>query len=372
VIVPVADPGGENALFADELDTAMRRVVSRGTYVLGPEVAAFEQEFATFVGARLAVGTASGTDALTLALAALGIGAGDEVLTVSHTAGATAAGILRAGATPVLVDVDPGTLTMAPEQIRQAVTAQTRAVVPVHLYGGAADMTPIRDIADRHRLVVIEDCAQAHGTVYRGEHVGSRADAAVFSFYPTKNLAALGDGGAVVTSRPEVVEKVLSLREYGWRTPQISEELGWNSRLDELQAAVLRVKLRHLPRLLAARRATAAAYSEGIRAPEVARPRALEGVEHSFHLYVVRAKHRAALARHLRRLGISTAVHYPVPVHRQPGYAPVCIAHPVPETDHAAAEILTLPLFATISSDTVEQVVRAVNAFTPLRGAVPR
>lgn len=364
MIVPLADPCAENALLADELDVAIRRVVSSGTYVLGPEVTAFEQEFAEFVGTRFAVGVASGTDALTLALCALGVRAGDEVITVSHTAGATAAAILRAGATPVLVDIDPTTLTIAPSALEHAFTARSRAVVPVHLYGGAADLAPIRQFADRHGLVVVEDCAQAHGTLYHGEHVGSSSDAGAFSFYPTKNLAALGDGGAVVTSRPDVAEKLISLRQYGWRAPQISEELGWNSRLDELQAAVLRVKLRHLPRLVSARRAIAAVYSAEIRSPEVAHPGAYDGVEHSFHLYVVRARYRDALAEHLRTCGVATAVHYPAPIHRQPAYSALCISHAMPETERAAAEILSLPLFAAMSTEAIEQVVDAVNSLS--------
>lgn len=370
--VPVADPGAENALLAGDLNEAVRRVVSGGTYVLGPEVDAFEREFAEFVGTSFAVGVASGTDALTLALQALDVGVGDEVLTPSHTAGATAAAILRAGATPVLVDVDPATLTIAPDALEPARTGRTRAIVPVHLYGGAADLVTIREFANRHGLVVIEDCSQAHGTLYGSEHVGSHSDAGVFSFYPTKNLAALGDGGAVVTRRPEVADKILSLRQYGWRTPQISEELGWNSRLDELQAAVLRVKLRHLPRLLAARRAVAAAYAEKISTPGVVHPQAYPGVEHSFHLYVVRTGHRTALAEHLRARGVATAMHYPVPVHRQPGYAPLCVSHPMPETDRAAQEILSLPLFAAMSKEAVEQVIEAVTSFSALPETVSR
>jgi dTDP-4-amino-4,6-dideoxygalactose transaminase len=358
-------------LLADELAVVIRRVVSRGTYVLGPEVTEFEQEFAGFVGTRFAVGVASGTDALMLALHALGVGPGDEVLTASHTAGATATAILRAGATPVLVDVDPATLTVAPLALEQALTARTRAVVPVHLYGGAADLAPIQEFARRHGLVVIEDCAQAHGTIYRGEHVGSSSDAAAFSFYPTKNLAALGDGGAVVTSRSDVAEKLISSRQYGWRTPQISEELGWNSRLDELQAAVLRVKLRHLPRLVSARRAIAAVYSAEIKSPVVAHPGAYDGVEHSFHLYVIRTRHRDALAEHLRKHGVATALHYPVPVHRQPAYSALCTSHAMPETERAAKEVLSLPLFAAMSTEAIKRVVSTVNSFSNSLTKVP-
>ena len=369
--VPVADPGAENALLAEELKNALRRVASSGTYVLGPEVEAFEREFAEFIGARFAVGVASGTDAITLALRSLDIGPGDEVVTVSHTAGATAAGILHAGATPVLVDVDPRTLTLAPEALEAAVTDRTRAVLPVHLYGGAADLPAIRDFANRFGLLVIEDCAQAHGTRIDGEHVGASADAAAFSFYPTKNLAALGDGGGVVTSRPEVREKLVWLRQYGWRTPQVSETLGWNSRLDELQAAVLRVKLAHLPGLIGTRREAAKAYASALSADEVALPEASRGVEHSYHLYVVRTRFRDELSEHLRGHGVGSAIHYPMPVHRQPGYAPLCISRPMPETDRAVSEVLSLPLYSTISPEAIDQVVSRVNSFTPA-GAVTR
>jgi dTDP-4-amino-4,6-dideoxygalactose transaminase len=370
--VPVADPGAENALLVDELEAAIRRVTSSGTYTLGPEVEAFERDFAEFTGARFAVAVASGTDAITLALRAFDIGPGDEVLSVSHTAGATAAGILRAGATPVLVDVDPLTLTLAPEGLEAALTERTRAILPVHLYGGAADLRSIREFARRNALTVIEDCAQAHGTRIDGEHVGAGAGAGTFSFYPTKNLAALGDGGAVITSLPEIHEKLVSLRQYGWRIPQVSETLGWNSRLDELQAAVLRVKLRQLPGLLQGRRGAAASYAATITADQVALPTAHEGVEHSYHLYVIRTSHRDALADHLRERDIATAIHYPVPVHNQPGYARLCVAQPIPETERAVSEILSLPMFSAISRAAIDRVVASVNSFTPLRRTVAR
>jgi dTDP-4-amino-4,6-dideoxygalactose transaminase len=363
--IPVADPEGENRLLAGELEDALKRVLHGGAYVLGPEVEAFETEFAEFVGTDHAVGTASGTDSITLALAALGIGAGDEVVTVSHTAGATVGGILRAGATPVLVDVDPETSTLAADALEPALTERTRAIVPVHLYGGAADLDRIWEVARRNDLAVVEDCCQAHGTLYRDRHVGSGSDAGAFSFYPTKNLAALGDGGAVVTSRRDLAEKVVSLRQYGWGTKrQVSEELGWNSRLDELQAALLRVKLRHLPRLIQARRAAAAAYAEEIDSKLVEHPRAHEGVEHSFHLYVVRTQHREALAAHLGSVGIATAVHYPEPAHRQPGYAVLSVSHEMPETERVTGEILSLPLFSAISADQISRVVEGVNSFS--------
>jgi dTDP-4-amino-4,6-dideoxygalactose transaminase len=367
--VPVADPSRENRLFANELEDALRRVAASGTYVLGPEVAAFESEFAEFVGASFAVGVASGTDALTLALWAYDIGPGDEVLTVSHTAGATVAGIIRTGATPVLVDVDPMTLTLEPRALRQALTERARAVVPVHIYGGAAPLSPIREFARKHGLHVIEDCAQAHGTRVHAEHVGVGGDAGAFSFYPTKNLGGLGDGGAVVTSRPDIAEKLIWLRQYGWRTPQFSEGPGLNSRLDEVQAAVLRVKLRHLPDLLAARRDAASSYSECLGSEWLTLPQAHGGVEHSFHLYVIRTGQREALMDHLRGRGIGSAVHYPVPVHCQPGFAPHCVSHPMAETDRAATEVVSLPMFAAISKEAIERVTAAIDSFGPPKSA---
>jgi dTDP-4-amino-4,6-dideoxygalactose transaminase len=369
MLVPVCDPGAENALFGAEIEDALRRVLKGGVYVLGPEVEAFEAEFAEFVGTRYAVGTASGTDALMLALAALGIGRGDEVITVSHTAGATVAAILHTGAIPVLVDIDPTTFTLHPLAAEAALTSRTRAIVPVHLYGGAVDLSPVVELARRYGLALVEDCSQAHGTLYDGKHVGSSADAGVFSFYPTKNLAALGDGGAVVTADRGLAERISRLRQYGWRTPQVSEELGWNSRLDELQAAVLRVKLAKLSRLLATRRTTALLYAHEIRTEWVIHPRTHHGVEHSFHLYVVRTSHRDALAEHLRAQGVTTAVHYRVPVHVQPAYASVCIAQPMPETTRAADEILSLPMFAAMASGDTLRVVEAVNSFSPPRAA---
>jgi dTDP-3-amino-3,4,6-trideoxy-alpha-D-glucose transaminase len=363
VTVPVASPGSENSGLATELQAATQRVLGAGSYVLGPEVTEFEREFAAFVGARSAVGVASGTDALTLALAACGVGPGDEVITASHTAGATAAAILHTGATPVLVDIEPTTYTISVPGVAAAVGERTRAIVPVHLYGGAAALDGLRELARRHDLLLIEDCAQAHGTRYRGEHVGARADAAAFSFYPTKNLGAIGDGGAVVTSRPEVTERLRSLREYGWDAARVSRELGWNSRLDELQAALLRVKLRHLPELLAQRRSVASSYAGEISSPLLTHPSAPPDVEHSFHLYVVRCARRDALAAHLQEAGIGTAVHYRVPVHRQPAYAERCRAHDMTETDRAAREILSLPIYPGLTAAAVERTAAAAQAF---------
>jgi dTDP-4-amino-4,6-dideoxygalactose transaminase len=365
VSVPLANPGAENEPIRKELDAALARILSGGRYVLGPEVAAFEREFASAVGSEFAVGVASGTDAITLALRGVGVEPGDEVVTVSHTAGATVAAILRAGAVPVLVDIDRATMTIAVDAIEQAITPRTRAIVPVHLYGAAAPIGSVRALAERHGLAVVEDCAQAQGTHADGRHVGSESAAAAFSFYPTKNLAAIGDGGAIATSSPEIAERLIALRQYGWKTPQVSEELGWNSRLDELQAALLRVKLRHLPRHLERRREIAAAYSRQIANPDLELPQSQPGVEHSYHLYVTRTERRKGLIEHLRAHGIGAGIHYGVPVHRQPGYAPHCVAGPLPETDAAARTVLSLPLFVGMTEAAVAEVIDAVNAFRP-------
>ena len=362
--VPYLDLARAAAEGGEALETALLACVRRGNYVLGDEVAAFEREWGAFCGAPFAVSCASGTDAITLALAGLGIGIGDEVLTVSMTCAPSAVGIQRAGATPVFVDVEADRLTMNPALLESALTARTKAIVPVHLYGRVADMERILAFAKANGLLLVEDCAQAHGAMLGGRLAGSFGDAAAWSFYPTKNLGALGDGGTVTTARPDVAGKIRKLRLYGYATRNDADVAGFNSRLDELQAAVLRVKLRHLPRLVSARRAIAAVYSAEIRSPEVAHPGAYDGVEHSFHLYVVRATHRDALAEHLHKCGVATAVHYPAPIHRQPAYSALCVSRAMPETERAAAEILSLPLFAAMSTEAIEQVVDAVNSLS--------
>ena len=347
-----------------EIDAALGRVAAGGRYILGDEVAAFEGEFAAYLGRDHAVGVASGTDAVMLALRACGVGPEDEVITVSHTAVATVAAIELSGATPRLVDIDPATFTMDPAALAAAITPRTKAVVVVHLYGRPADMDAILPIARAHGLAVIEDCAQAHGARYRGRMVGTLGDAAAFSFYPTKNLAALGDGGAVVTDRPEVAERLRQLRQYGWRERYISETAGTNSRLDELQAAVLRVRLRHLDEENDARRRLAAAYDQALAGLPVTTPSARAGDHHVYHLYVIRSERRDALQAYLGRRGIGTAVHYPVPVHLQPaytrlGYGPGSL----PATEAAAHEILSLPLYPDLLPAAVDTVARAISGF---------
>ncbi len=470
-----------------EIDAAIRRVLDKGWYILGGEVKAFEAEFAAWVGAAHAIGVGSGTEALHLAIRACGIGSGDEVITVSHTAVATVAAIEAAGATPVLVDIDPRHFTMDPARFEAAITARTKAVIPVHLYGQPADLGAILPIARRHALRVIEDCAQAHGAeidlrpetldlgpgsgdlrpetldlrlrkekpqaqglgsevqglrskVYGLESAvqgprskvqglrlcaGSLGDLACFSFYPTKNLGALGDGGAIVTSDPALAERCRLLREYGWAERYVSHIQGFNSRLDELQAAVLRVKLPHLDADNAKRVRIAAQYDAGLAGtrlvlPGAGRPEALDsrhwttdhglratdhglrttdhGAEtsdhgpqtmdcglrttdhrspitdraspsasrcpHVYHLYVVRSERRDALQAHLKGQGIGALIHYPVPVHLQPAYrGRIPIGAGLPETERASREVLSLPMYPELTEDEVKTVIEAIRSF---------
>lgn len=362
--IPFADLKAEYEAYRAEIDTAVSRTLSSGWYILGPEVAAFEAAFAAYTGVAHAVGVASGTDALLLGLKALGVGPGDEVITVAHTAVATIAAIELAGATPVLVDIDSQTYTMDPEQVETAVTPRTKVIIPVHLYGHPADMEAILEIAIQHRLQVLEDCAQAHGALVEERRVGSMGDAAAFSFYPTKNLGALGDGGAVVTNRDDIARRLRLLRQYGWRERYISDLAGYNSRLDELQAAILQVRLAHLDEDNGRRQQLAARYSEQLENLPVQLPRIRPSASHVFHLYVMQTGRRAELAAFLQEKGVGTAVHYPVPVHLQPAYRHLAYASgSLPVTERAARRILSLPLYAHMPEEHVAVVCRALAEF---------
>ena len=367
ILLP-ADPRACFLAHRDEIESAVRHALEAGQYILGPAVAAFERAFAAFVGAHHAIGVASGTDALVLALRAAGIGPGDRVFTVSHTAVATVAAIELAGATPVLVDIDPPTFTMDPQRLADAVRRRRGsgrgAVIPVHLYGQPADMPAILDIARRSALIVIEDCAQAHGAMLDGRRVGTFGTAAAFSFYPTKNLGALGDGGAVVTSDPTCAERVRELREYGWRERYVSDAPGMNSRLDEVQAAILGVKLRHLAEENIYRGRIAALYRAGLAHTGLQMPETRPNAEHVWHQFVVRSAQREVLRDALRRDGIGTLVHYPVPVHEQPAYrgrlavGPGGLAH----SSAAAREVLSLPMHPHLAERDVERVAATIRA----------
>lgn len=346
---------------AAEIAAACQRVHESGWFILGPELEAFEVAFAKYNAVAHAVGVANGTDAIELALRAAGIGSGDEVITVAHTAVATVCAVERAGARPVLVDIDEATYTMSPAAAEAAVTPRTKALLPVHLYGQSADLTALADLADRRGLMLIEDCAQAHGARHRGRRVGSWGQLAAFSFYPTKNLGALGDAGAVVTDDPVLAARVRRLRNYGQTTRYHYAEPGINSRLDELQAAILAVKLPHLDDHNRRRQELARAYSRHLRG--VAAPAARASDEHVFHLYVVRAGERDRLAESLRAAEIATLVHYPVPVHLQPAYAHLgCAAGALPVTERVAAEVLSLPMYIGLAEHDVERVARRVTA----------
>ena len=354
----------------DGIDAAIRRVLDSGWYILGQEVTAFEREFAEFIGAAHAVGVGNGTDAIELALRALGIGAGDTVLTVAHTAVATVAAIERAGAEPLLVDIAPDSFTLDPAKLEAAIRVgagrRLKALVVVHLYGHPVDLPAIMAIAKTHGLRVIEDCAQSHGAALGGRKTGTWGDLAAFSFYPTKNLSALGDGGAVVTNDAALAARVAELRQYGWRARYISESPGVNSRLDELQAAILRVKLRALPAENARRRALAQLYSDGLAATPLRLPRVRENAEHVFHQYVVRSARRDALLQHLQARGIPAAIHYPQPVHLQPAYAgrTAIGAGGLAETERTCREILSLPMHPQLSNEAVAHVVEEISRWS--------
>lgn len=347
-----------------EIDAAVAEVLDSGWYIVGRQAAAFESEFAAYCQAGGCVGVNSGTDALHLALRACEIGPGDEIITVAHTAVATVAAIRLAGATPVLVDIDPITYTIDPQAVENAITPATKAVMPVHLYGHAADLKAIEQITRPRGLWLIEDCAQAHGATLDGKPLGSFGDLACFSFYPTKNLGALGDGGAVVGRDPELLQRVRLLREYGWTPAEryVSQIEGVNSRLDELQAAVLRVRLRHLNEQNDARRRLAALYDK-LLPPELPRPVEQPGCRHVYHLYVVRVPERNKLRGLLDQGGIGTGIHYPVPVHRQPAYSSgQVVASSLPVSDRAADEVLSLPMYPTLTEQQVERVAAVLTA----------
>ncbi|MER2513615.1 MAG: DegT/DnrJ/EryC1/StrS family aminotransferase [Nitrosomonas ureae] len=347
------------------IDTAIRRVLDSGWYILGQEVAAFEAEFAAAMGASWSVGVANGTDAIELALRALDIKAGDRVITVSHTAVATVAAIARIGALPLFVDIDPNRYTLDPVSLDALLATsegqQARALVVVHLYGQMADMPRILSSTRRAGLVVVEDCAQAHGATLQGCGAGCWGDLGCFSFYPTKNLAALGDGGAVLGNDPTLRERIRLLREYGWKDRYVSAQSGFNSRLDELQAAILRARLPYLRDDNNRRRAIAALYDGALKSGRLTLPCRAAQAEHVFHQYVVADPDREILRADLKRQGIATLIHYPLAVHQQPAYndpvlRPVSLRH----TENLVGRILSLPMYPQIRDDEVDRVIEAI------------
>ncbi len=360
-----ADPRRQYLAHKNEIDGAISRVLDGGRYILGEEVETFEAEFSAYIGVSYGIGVGSGTEALHLALAACEIGPGDEVLTVSHTAVATVAAIEQAGAIPVPIDIEPGFYTMDPRKIPAAISPKTKAILPVHIYGQPVDLDPVLDIALKYGLRVIEDCAQAHGAIYRGKRTGSYGDLACFSFYPTKNLGAFGDGGMVVTDQPELAQRLRLLREYGWAERQVSHVPGCNSRLDELQAAILRVKLHYLDQDNASRARIASIYRTGLKDCDIILPSCRPDTSHVYHQYVVRTPRRDALKQHLKQKGIDALVHYPVPVHLQPAYdGRLPGQHNLKETELAAKEILSLPIYPELENEAIQNVIGAVRTFT--------
>ncbi|MGD1277045.1 MAG: DegT/DnrJ/EryC1/StrS family aminotransferase [Tepidisphaeraceae bacterium] len=363
--VPFVDLSALHASCETEIRQAIDRVIAGGDFILGQELRDFEAQFAAFCGAACAVGVDSGISSLELALRALGVGPGDEVITVSHTFIATVSSISFTGARPVFVDVSPDTCTMDPSKIEPAITPRTKAILPVHLYGQAADMDSILDIARRHHLLVIEDAAQAHGARYRGQRVGTLGDAGCFSFYPAKNLGAFGDGGMLLTNNPDLAEKVRMLRNYGQREKYHHVFLAYNRRLDTLQAAILRVKLAHLDAWNAARRAAAAHYDRRLsRLDRLVLPKVGPQRDHVYHLYVIQHPSRDALAAHLQRNGVSTGLHYPIPVHLQDCYQSLGIGRgALPVTESLASRVLSLPMFPTMTPQQIERVCGLIEEF---------
>lgn len=364
--IPPADPRAGTLAHRAAIDAAIARVLDSNAYILGPEVEAFERGFAGFVGCRHAVGVASGTDALVLALKALDLRPDDLVATVSHTAVATVAAIELAGARPLLVDVEAATLTLDPAALARAFAAhpgRIAAIVPVHLYGQAADLDAILALARQHGARVVEDCAQCHGARLGARRLGGFGDIAAFSFYPTKNLGAVGDGGMVTTDDDALAARVASLRQYGWRERYVSDIAGMNSRLDPLQAAILGVKLAHLDADNARRAAIAQRYDAGLAESGLALPMRRAGASHVFHQYVVRHPARDALRTALAARGVGTLVHYPVPVHAQPAYRGRTAIAPggLGESERAAATVLSLPIFPELGAGRAQRVVAALN-----------
>jgi len=359
-VIPFLDLAALHARQRDEIADAMLRVLDGGRYVLGSELEAFESEFAAYCGVRHAVGVGNGLDALALVLRALDIGAGDEVVVPGHTFIATWLAVTHVGATPVPVDVRDDTCNLDPDRVEAALTPRTRAIVAVHLYGQTAAMDALREIAQRHDLRLIEDAAQAHGARYRGRRAGALGDAAAFSFYPGKNLGALGDGGAVTTDDDALASRVRRLRNYGSVVKYQHDMLGFNSRLDELQAAVLRVKLRRLDADNAARDALAARYSQALEGTPVQRPQVAPYCEPVWHLYVVRSARRARLQRELARRGVQTLVHYPLACHRQGAYAQSRWPA-LPVSERLQDEVLSLPMGPHLSTADVDAVCRAMH-----------
>jgi len=371
-MIPVANPSAGYRRHKAAIDAAALRALDSGWYIMGQEVSGFEREFAEWAQTTECVSVGTGTDALILILRAMGIGPGDTVATVSHTAVATVSAIDLVGAKALLVDVDPVSCTMSPDHLASALASYrggpVKAIIPVHIYGHPAPMDDILTIAAARGIPVIEDCAQAHGARYRDRQVGTMGIAAEFSFYPTKNLGALGDGGAVTTSDAALADACRLIKQYGWRRRYISETNGMNTRLDEIQAAMLRAKLPFLDAENARRREIAAVYASRGANTHVTHPTAAPDTTHVFHQYVVQTDHRAGLRKHLEACGVGTAVLYPMPIHCQPGYSGRVAVAPegLATTERAAERVLSVPMYPELSEEQIDVICHALSTFTPI------
>jgi dTDP-4-amino-4,6-dideoxygalactose transaminase len=359
-MIPFLDLKREFHVIGEEIFQAIRAVQENGSYVLGENVAEFEQEFSRYVGTKFGVGVNSGSDALYLGLQALGISKGDEVITVSHTMASTIDSIIRNGAKPVFVDVGSDSLVMDTSKVEAKISEKTRAVLPVHLYGNSVDMDPLVRVAKEHDLFVIEDACQAHGAEFMHQKVGSWGDIGCFSFYPSKNLGAYGDAGIVVTNNQELADKLRKMRNYGQSTRYHHEFIGVNSRLDEIQAAILRVKLRYLDEWNEKRRKIARLYDDLLDHDSVTTPVEKEYIKHVFHLFVIMHNERDRLQEYLTKRGVQTLIHYPIPVHMQKAYQTKAA---LPVTEEICRKILSLPLYPWIREEEVEEISRCVNEY---------
>jgi dTDP-4-amino-4,6-dideoxygalactose transaminase len=362
--IPLVDLKSQYENIKDEIYPVIEKTIREAQFILGEEVELFEKEFAAFCGAKHCVGVSSGTDALHLSLRALGVGPGDEVITAANTFIATAFAISYTGATPVFVDVRPADYNIDPNLLTNAITKRTKAIIPVHLYGQPADMAAIMDIASQHNLYVVEDACQAHGAKYNGQRVGTIGDAACFSFYPGKNLGAYGDGGAVITNNDTVAERIRTLRQYGQKEKYIHSAVGYNNRLDSLQATILRVKLRYLDDWNAKRRKAAELYREMLSDAAVVLPEEIQGVFHVYHLFVIGHRRRDEMLAFLREKNIFCGIHYPLPLNQQKPYRSMrTIPNGVPVTADLSTKIISLPMYPEISETQIANITEAIKGF---------
>lgn len=362
-MIRCANPLEQYNSYKKEIDTAISSVLTKGNYILGDEVKSFEQEFSDFIGVDYGIGVGNGTDALLVALKACGIGPEDEVITVSHTAVATATSIIMSGAKPVLVDIEPNFYSIDLSKLESAITEKTKAIILVHLYGCPAEIENIKKITKKHNIFLIEDCAQAHGAVYKDSKVGSFGDLSCFSFYPTKNLGAIGDGGMVLTKDDSLAERCFELREYGWKERYSSSTFGWNTRLDEIQAAILRVKLKYLDIDNKKRKRIAQMYKELLDDSIIELPKERKESSHVYHLFVIQSDNRDSLMEYLHQKDIFVNIHYPLPIHLQPFYKSILQTKELKITESIAKKILSLPMYPELLDEEVEEVSAAVNNF---------